>query len=198
MHPNVNLLGDPFNADGTVLDVTHAFALDYTVTHRGAVCFAFQFSRFGLTHFDYTNDNFVYMGTDKYPAYINSRGISAGYKLFARNKIAPLGRYIKWDAIVIFNKLVYKPNDVFDKMLNTRLTKVDENANSIGGGIALSFGRQRVFYNKIIVDGGFRLAMIICPTYYNSDYARRYFYVTERTIFNQLFNFRLGIGFLAF
>ena len=202
MHPNVNLLGEPFNTKGTQLDVTHAFAIDHVVSWRGALCLSYHFCSMGMSSFDelgyYDNDNYIYLGKDKYSAYLHSRCVSIGYKLFAHDKIAPLGKYIKWDAFVIFNKLVYKPEDVYDIKRNARLTSVDEDVKSIGGGIALCVGRQRIFYDKIVVDGGLRFALAVCPSNYASGYANRYFYATERTIFNQAINCRLGIGFLAF
>lgn len=197
-HPNVNLLANSPSSNGIVLDRTHAFSLDYIVSHRASICFGFQFSRIGMNFPGEYYRNFIYTGSDKYPAYLHAKGASVGLKFFARDKIAPLGRYIKWDALVMFNKLVYDPNDVYDQSENVRLTEVDENVNSFGGGFALSFGRQRILFDRIVLDGGFRMAFVLCPVEYTSDYAREFYYVTERLVFNQLVNFRIGIGFLAF
>jgi hypothetical protein len=202
LHPNVNLLSDVPTTKGVVLDYSHILAADYCVAKRGALCFTFQFSRMGIKYYDNSYNSsydYTYLGHDKYPAYLNSKTFSIGYKLFASDKFAPVGKYIKWDALVVLNKLIYNPDDVVVNKTNTRLTEEEPNAKSVGGGLALSVGHQRVFYDKLVLDYGLRIALAVCPANYSSNYARNIFYYsTERTLFNQFVNFRIGIGFLAF
>ena len=76
------------------------------------------------------------------------------------------------------------------------LEKKSVSANGGGFSAAFSLGRQRVFADRIVLDGGVRFAIAVAGepgTGYGSQ-----FRVTDRVFYNQLVNLRLGIGFLAF
>ena len=216
-HPAVKEFSDIFGTnnpnDDLSLNVTQAVELDYIVTKRGALCLGFQYAYLGMGYYDYESTvEYVYKGKDRFPATLISRGFSLGYKLFPKARIAPIGTYIKWDIIGLFNTLKYSTDGVSQNVFvygtggwggSTSgyklipLAKETVRANSGGFSAAFSLGRQRVFAHRIIIDTGVRFAIAIASEPIGTGYGGE-FRVVDRVFYNQLVNVRLGIGFLPF
>lgn len=194
------------------LNATYAIEYNYLVKPKGAFCLTFNYSHLGLNFEDNYSNTYSYSGSKAFPAYQNLKGLSLGYKFFSRNKIAPLGTYLKLEGIFVYNTLKYYTDGAYEmaqesyfdgwgtsyryvkKPLNLKDGKVD----SFGGGLSMALGRQRIFNDILVLDFGVRFAMVLAPDgYSNSGYVNE-FHTFSRTFFNQFINFRLGIGFLAF
>ena len=198
-------VGNPY--DDLSLNCTQALQLDYLVMKRTAICLGFQYSHLGLAFQDPYYNKYTYKGKDKFPAVVDTKGFSLGFKIFSSRKIAPIGHYIKGEALVLWNTLSYDPKGAYQTVsgynsgsYQTTRVPVDEPArkiNSSGGGAAISLGRQRVFYNRLVVDAGVRFAVVIAQEPYISGYGSE-FRILDRVFYNQFVNFRLGLGFLAF
>lgn len=214
-HPAIKEFSDIFGTnnpnDDLSLNLTQAIALDYIVTKRGALCIGFQYAYLGMGYDDYDSSNeYVYKGKDKFPARLISRGLSLGYKLFPKARIAPVGSYIKWDIVGIFNTLKYSTDGVSQNVFVQStgwgstsgyklvpIAKQTVTKNSWGFSGAFSLGRQRVYADRIIIETGVRFAIAVAGEPIATGYGSQ-FRVTDRVFYNQLVNLRLGIGFLAF
>ncbi|MGZ4035348.1 MAG: hypothetical protein ACXVDZ_19620 [Bacteroidia bacterium] len=210
-NPNLYAVTNTSNTnDEVAFYATQALSVDYLIKKRTAFCLGFQFSRIGLSYDNSYNANYTYRGSNRFPAYMNTKGISLGFKFFSKNKIAPLGTYVKVDALLLLNDLIYNPGDAVSNVEYTTPTgtygrkavPINETAQklrSYGGGAALSLGRQRIFFDKLVVDGGVRFALAIAPQGANvTNYGEAFVSSFERIFLNQFVNLRVGVGFLAF
>ncbi len=215
MHPAIkgftDFLGSSNPHDDISLNVTQALELDYIVTKRSALCLGFQYSYLGMGYINEgSTEEYRYKGKERYPATLISRGFSIGYKLFPKARIAPVGTYIKWDIIGLFNTLKFSTEGVTQRTVvgGTGWTPVSiqylpipletKKLNNSGFSVAFSLGRQRVYADRIVLDGGIRFAIAFANSPYSSIGYGTKFRVTERLFYNQIVNLRLGIGFLAF
>lgn len=213
-HPALGVIIDLFGTQNPhedfSLNTTHMLEFNYLVRPKGAFSLVFDYSHLGL---GFNNDSkFSYSGSTAYPAYLNLKAFCIGYKFFSRNRIAPLGSYMKWEGVFVYNTMKYDTKDAFETLdvgqynngWGTYVAKKNPvsdpsgKVNSIGGGISMSLGRQKIFYDKIVFDMGVRFAFVLAPDgYSNVKYAQE-FPTWSRTFFNQVVNLRIGIGFFAF
>lgn len=191
------------------LNVSHLLDLNYVIHYRKALCFSFSYlgSKIG-------NNSVVYEYLHNYKftesennAKSSSLGFSIGIKLFKRSFVAPLGPYVKWEGLVLLNSIKYEPY-TYTKVNRSNNTYTYETTSygagefkSNGLGIAFSFGQQRVFFDKLLVDCGIRAAAVITMTDYlssnHSKYESELYNKTSNKMFLQQFiNLRLGVGFL--
>lgn len=216
VHPSIgggesDFFGSGNPNDGLSLNTTHALELNYIVGQRTALSFTFQYAHLGLGLSDNGyyggQGSYQYRGPKNYAAVLIEKGFSIGYKLFSRGKIAPVGSYIKWDLMGLFNTIKFETKDVYQYTnLNTGpyqygyvpLALSIKKASAFGGGIALSLGRQRVFFNKLITDVGFRFCLAVAGDPYVGNYYQDKYLISWRVFYNQAINFKIGIGFLAF
>ncbi|OFY84012.1 MAG: hypothetical protein A3F72_18500 [Bacteroidetes bacterium RIFCSPLOWO2_12_FULL_35_15] len=194
-------------------NTTHCLNIDYTVKQRMNVCFSLQHLRTGIA---YKGDDYAYPKESKYsgnfstPAQLTSNNIGFGFKVFRRGNIAPVGKYQKFEILLFFEKVKYENNN-----FTTHEQNYYENVPiTLGTGeytyrnfaITYSLGKQRIFFNKLVMDYGIRAAItpVVIPTgLYTVDNVRdmddRFKVDSRFRIFRQqLFNFHIGLGFLAF
>lgn len=171
------------------LNTTHCINAEYVIKKRTEFCVSAEFFKTG-----FFRNNYNYQ--DDTPSQLECVNLSLGFKFFRPGFIAPVGKYQKLEAVIISNKAY---NGRFE---------------SRSFAIALTFGRQRVFFNSIIVDTGFRLGVSTNALFniiiydvldFNSPNATTVNYDSElkqdinyRLFGAQLFNFHIGLGFLAF
>jgi len=210
-HPATQPINEFFGTKNPNQDVSinssYAFEFNHVFNKRSAVSLLFQYSSLGLGLPDDTY-TYGYKGKNDFPGRVKVKGFSIGYKLFARQRYAPVGSYIKIDWTYYINKISYETQGAYELNYNNSsggntqipLTYAPGEFENAGFGPAFSVGRQRIFYDKLIVDYGFRFALAIVPREGGTNAYAKQFASTavERVFFNQFINFRLGIGFLAF
>lgn len=213
-HPALGVIIDFFGTQNPhedfSLNTTHMLEFNYLVKPKGAFSFVFDYSHLGLGFND--DSRFSYSGSQAYPAFLNLKAFCIGYKFFSRNRIAPLGSYMKWEGVFVYNTMKYDTKGAFETVQEQNyngwvtsyatkknpVTDPSGKVNSFGGGISMSLGRQKIFYDKIVFDMGVRFAFVLAPDgYSNVKYAQEFPTLT-RTFFNQVVNLRIGMGFLAF
>lgn len=195
---------------GIGLCYTNVLSAEYLVTSRRAIGISAQYVRTG---FDY--DNIYYNESDRYykgdpevPGIVNNLGIALSYKLYGKKRIAPLGNYLKME--LLFTKYIVKYNseEFYYRYYpnyygNYKELKSDAGSGIIafnGAGVAASVGRQKIFFDKLVLDYGVR-ASIMIPFVYDFDTEienRIRSTVGFRFFSHQFLNLKLGIGFLAF
>ncbi|OFY84013.1 MAG: hypothetical protein A3F72_18505 [Bacteroidetes bacterium RIFCSPLOWO2_12_FULL_35_15] len=191
------------------LNASQIVDLNYVFHYRKAICFSVSYigSKIDNTSvIGYNQSNYIFSEPEN-NARLSSLGFSLGIKLFKRSRFAPVGPYLRWDGLFLLNTIKYQK---YAYSYNNYVTHSPETENynsgqlkSKGFGLALGFGKQRVFFDKLLIDYGIRGAIVITKNDdYNkthSDYEDELSYKTFGKIFLQQFiNLRLGIGFLAF
>ncbi len=190
------------------LNISHALDLNYIIQYRMALGFSFSYVKSKIDNAVVANYNLHdYIFTDpENNAQSSSLGFSLGIKLFKRSYLAPLGPYVKWEGFILLNSIKYEPY-TYPRVSQSYYQTTSETI-SIGSGelksksfgLAFGFGRQRIFYDKLLIDYGIRAAIAITvDDYYNKMYSS---YETDlspiifnKIFFQQLVNLRLGIGF---
>mgnify|MGYP000538053278 CR=1 FL=1 len=154
-----------------------------------------------------------YVGDFSKPARLRSFNFSIGMKRYARGYIAPIGRYRKFEAILFCEKLTYDYQNFAIPDPNGNY-EYDYIKDPLGTGeykfkniaFACTFGNQLALNDKIVLDYGIRFAYspaLNIITLAESDaYTRATgFFRREsnlRIAKQQLVNFHIGIGFLAY
>lgn len=194
-------------------NASHILDLNYIVHYRKAMCFSFSYLESKISNGIVGRDNLRYYNFSdaEHNAKSSSLGFSLGIKLFKRSFLAPLGPYVRWDALLLLNTIKYKSYTYryphYNYYNNTNTTELQSfsggELKSTAFGLAFGFGRQRVFDDKILVDIGLRGAIVISK---NNDFNKMYSnydnalnsLAFDRVFMQQFINLRLGIGFLAF
>ncbi len=193
------------------LNVSHILDLNYIIQYRKAICVSVSYigskienNSVAPDYLNYYSYNFT---EPKYNARSSSLGFSLGLKLFKRSLFAPLGPYVKWEGIFLLNSIKYKPYSYtyYNYNPNTSETKSYNGGQlySKAFGAAFGFGKQRVFFDKLLIDYGIRGAIVInlnddlnkIHSDYEAELANKTF---DKIFYQQFINLRLGIGFLAF
>lgn len=193
---------------------THCLNIDYAVKQRMNVCFSLQHLRTGIA---YKRDGVQayypadYTGNYSTPIQLSSNNIGIGIKLFRRGSIAPVGKYQKFELLLFFENVKYD-NTQFS--MENQIYPYGNIPTTYGSGkynyrnfaLTYSLGRQHIYFDKLVVDFGIRAAItpVVIPTgMFTVDNVRgpedRFKVDSRFRIFRQqLFNFHIGIGFLAF
>ena len=134
---------------------------------------------------------------------VSGYSIGFTYKYYYSNWIAPLGKYFQID---IFRSY-FKITDFYNKPNFSKVKNLNLNLKSLG--INFTFGKSRVYFDRIIISTGLQLGVSDGLLYTNSsmqtiyDYDNEDIYLLRKNsrawyAWSTLFNFHLGIGFLAF
>lgn len=216
-------LGDP----SFTINNVHCLNFDYAYKQRKMVCLSVQYLRTGMAYdkgnqssffsdsygdYPYPNSS-RYAGSFSKPALLTSVNYSIAVKTFKSGFIAPTGRYRKLEFLLLFEKLKYDSENF--KVPAFSDDPVDDTLKTLGKGeysfkniaFAYSVGKQRILKDKFVLDYGIRFAYtpamniitIAAGDAYVSDvegYFRRA--SNLRIARQQLINFHIGLGFLAF
>lgn len=205
------------------LNTTHCINLEYTIKKRTDFCFGIQFSKTGMsreigfTHEGYDNNGYKYVYNSSYSPVskmsmqLSTTNICLGFKFFSQGYIAPVGKYKKLDFILLLNKVSYERGGFRNDSPPAEYVTLGTGANDFRAfAIALTFGRQRVLFNTLLIDTGFRVGISpnIFISYIKNDVINDQYNlffedqlkesVNQRIFAAQLVNFHIGIGFLAF
>lgn len=227
------LLGRTANSTETSLRLNsvNCINLEYTMKNSIDFCFGIQFWKTGVlrnngytynyTYYDSTYNNYYseggeayYMPSNKLAMQLKSTIVSIGFKFFRSGYIAPAGKYTKLDFLFFKNNVVYEKDAFYKTKYRSPEYKLNfllgnGNFSSSTCAIALTFGKQRVIFNRIIIDSGIRFAVspnvifnVLGGEFLDNDIETMEYQMklsTNSRIFTgQLVNFHLGIGFLAF
>lgn len=154
-----------------------------------------------------------YIGNYSKPALLSSVNFSFGLKSFKRGFVAPVGRYRKMEVVLLFETVKYDyknfaqpdPNSSSSEPVRIDLGSGQYSYRNVS--FAYSFGKQRILNDKFVLDYGIRFAYTPAINIITIAVAEEYITTVEnyyRRVANlriarqQLINFHLGIGFLAF
>lgn len=212
------------------INSTHCINLEYSIKNRTNFCLSVQKSKTGIDpgeiyieNYDGSNYNSYYA---KYslkpykPMQINSYNIGLGFKFFSTGSLAPIGKYKKVEVLLLLNHLEYDKNAfLFTSYTSTggstylAFGKGDYKFNTVSASYTM--GRSRVFFDRIVLDGGIRFGVVPAgflsvlldsedysssPLYSNAEGIRK---GLRRDTYTRLFafqaiNIHLGLSFLAF
>jgi hypothetical protein len=208
------------------LNVTHGVNIDYVIKRGTSFCVSGLMMKTGLTYKeDYEIPNYLtsiygssdirYRSSDDRPIQLNVTSLTAGLR-FSRGAVAPLGKYVKLDIAYFRQRVSFDP-EAFKQTGSYKKEYVQltdqYTFNTVGFGF--SFGRQRVFFDRLLVDWGTRIG-IIPGAFFRVAGMTGFFdefssgtwsnglddQMKEKAIYrlqgSQLLNFHIGIGFLAF
>ncbi|MDQ3047807.1 MAG: hypothetical protein M3R27_09695 [Bacteroidota bacterium] len=197
------------------INLLHCINADYVIKPRTALTLSGQFGKTGLSYdTDYSNAgvSYDYLPKSKRVIPLRMTNISLGFKFFGRGQIAPLGKYKKLDFVLIMGS-VEPEKDGFRVSVTDQKYNFSREFKYKSFAIGYTFGRQRIFFDKLILDTGFRFGFTPLPilellgeglfdggSSYSSNSIDSQFQsdAKSRFLFAQLFNFHLGLGFLAF
>lgn len=216
----VSALGANTKSTEVGINSTHCFNFEYVIKNRTNFCLSFQTLKTGLEpdeSYDYSNyGNAEYDPKPYVPMQVRSTNIALGFKFFRKGTFAPVGKYRKIEMMLLLSKLNYEKNSFtyYDynssSTIRTSLGKGEYNFSSFA--IAYTFGRQRVLFDRLVLDYGIQVAVfpgIVLNTLGDGlfelgsstgnimeyDLQRS---TSMRLFTHQLFNFHIGLGFLAF
>ena len=133
---------------------------------------------------------------------ISSFGVSLGLKLFRRARFAPDGGYLKWEGIAYSNSVKINPYEyTYVNGSNNLVMHYGGTKKFAAFGGGFGFGRQRIFFDRMVVDMGIRAAIVLGFVYnaeQNSYEASIMQKATDQLSTQEILSVRLGIGFLAF
>lgn len=195
---------------GFKMNVTKALGIDYVIHGRSSLCLAVQYILTGIPYQSPAGYSYNYIyhdGDPTIPAKVSVLQYSLGFKKFTRRSVAPIGFYIKWEAFFQQYTIKYEPDGFYDYSNTYYYTqqhaKLDGGSGVIkmnGIGAAFSIGKQRIFWDKIVVDYGIRGSLSAPLPYKNRTVVEASLksLAFDRILNCQLLNVKLGIGFLAF
>lgn len=214
----------------STINNTHCLNFDYTIKQRKNICVTLQYfktgiayskgeagffvSEHGMGEYCYP-DRVAYRGKFSVPAQLSSFNFGLGYKLFQKGCVAPVGKYQKFEFLLLFQKIKYD-NKNFAMADPDNFNNPDIPIAAYGLGeytyrdvtLTYTIGKQRVLFDCIVLDYGLRIglapagvgAVVFDDFFYDpSSIEELYKKESRKRVFrHQLINFHLGIGFLAF
>jgi hypothetical protein len=223
------IIGPPAQSYDMGINTTHSFNIEFTIKPRTNFCLSYQMFNTGVT----TNHTFVNSTQDQYgnvynveshfdpvpnkPMELHSNNVCIGFKFFNAGSLAPVGKYRKLELVLMFTELSYPPNSFFTYNYNYGFGGNDGvSRSSLGTGnynfksfaLTYSLGRQRVLFNRLVLDYGLQFGFVPAGVFatLNSegDFSDAstpenvFRQETNKRLFrHQLFNFHIGLGFLA-
>ena len=213
------------SASGNIgVNTTHCFNIEYTIKRRTNFCLSLQSSNTGMDpgtinvqSFDpitSNNNNYTYTYSEHpyKPMQLHSINVGLGFKFFQTGTLAPIGKYKKLELLLMFNHLTYRSSAFtsFDSGVATNTIVGTGDYQFTTFAITYTIGRSRVLFDRIVLDYGIRFGVVPAEaiSFVNSegdfssgslDTETGFKYdVNTRLFRSQIFNFHIGLGFLAF
>ncbi|MCW3072405.1 MAG: hypothetical protein JWO44_2295 [Bacteroidetes bacterium] len=195
--------------DGFKLNATHTAGIEFAAGNETTLCLSAGYFKTGLSFSErsYTNSHsgIFYDGNQEVPITVAVKQYSVGIKKFRRRAVAPLGLYLKWEAIyqqgtVNFNKDNFFTLSTSSSGVSSREYPASGSLEYKSAGASFAIGFQRIFYDCLVLDYGLRGAICMDLNSYSVVPIEAEFMpkAYARVLGHQLLNFRIGIGFLAF
>jgi hypothetical protein len=214
--------------DKLSLNTAHSINIEYTIKPKTNFCFSYQWQHLGVmpnrsypvvttdsSSGSYNTQYFEYNPAPFKNMQLKTNSIGIGFKFFGGGILAPVGKYKKLELLLLFSNLTYPKNAFYISYSNYSYAEY----TSIGTGsynfktfaITYTMGRSRVLFDKLVLDYGLRIGALPAGffAFINSDedfftdnpigFERGLKQDTNmRLLRQQLINFHIGIGFLAF
>jgi len=208
------------------INTTHCLNLEYTIRNRTNFCFTFETMKTGVSYTkvynSYVYDNntstsynvsYAYSPKPYIPMQVRTFNVGLGFKFFRRGTLAPIGKYNKLELLMLFSKLTYGNTSFALTLAGTtnQGMKGTGDYNFSTFGVAYTTGRSRVLFNKLVIDYGLRLGLVPAGIFASDlffgsdngsgreDFEKSLRQQTNIRLFReQLVNFHIGLGFLAF
>lgn len=218
--PNKELV---FNVVG--LNATHGVNIDYVIRHSTVFCVSAQVMKTGLAYKNgykveidpYGLNDVSYKPSDDLPMELKVINFTAGFKFF-RGYLAPYGKYVKVDLQYFREKVTFNERAFsLTRLNNDKYIPPAGPYNFQTVGVALSMGKQRIFFDRLVVDMGLRIGIIpgaffklieadeiteIFSSKLEKEHDQLDYQIKQQSILrlqgSQLINFHIGVGFLAF
>ncbi|MCW3072403.1 MAG: hypothetical protein JWO44_2293 [Bacteroidetes bacterium] len=208
------------------VNTTHCFNLEYTAWKKTNLCLSYQVFKTGLNmNYVFTeygdNNGSTYTASYRYlpkpdvPMNISAKNIGIGLKFFSSGCLAPVGRYKKFELLLLFSNLSYADNS-FQYSRDYGYSVDQPKMASVGTGaysyktFALNFsmGRQRVLFDRLVLDYGMQVGFLPAGFFgtlnseleFSSANSAEIVFrqeTNQRLFRYQLFNLHIGLGFLA-
>jgi hypothetical protein len=217
----------------TGINSTHCLNLEYTIAKRINFCLSLQTLKTGVNptksyyvqnvdpNSSYSLSTSVSYSPKPYlPMQLRTINIGLGCKFFHFGTLAPVGKYNKLEILLFLSHLTYDKDKSFPSIDSNGKPSYYQFSGDTGDyqfksfALAFTMGRSRVFWDKIVLDYGLRLAISNGIFTYmgnalwddtgNSSYGSTDITkamrqdVNKRIFREQLVNFHIGISFLAF
>lgn len=150
--------------------------------------------------YGYTNEKNIVNG-----AKLNGFSVSAFIKFFRGQSIAPLGDYIKLELLYSNYQIESFINNTNAELYKLSKGKLEPISNL---GVAVTFGRSRIFWDRVVVSSGVTAGMRF--NFITSNFVKTDGSESNKAVItlrkdaqfwhgqNLLYNFHLGIGLLIF
>jgi hypothetical protein len=174
-----------------LFEISHSIGLDYVINRRASFGLSYQFFPFSASQ---TNDQmYSYSGS--------AQMVGINFKRFRMrsNAIAPFGKYIKPELILLFYSGTYQNVTAQNTGYGYGPPKVTNGNFSSGPrvGLAFSMGRNYIVFKRMIIDRGIRVSLLNMLNAVNSNSnSATVDPAVRKIIFNQWINFYFGIGLL--
>lgn len=180
----------------TTFNYTHQLGIGYVVGRRLELCASANYfkTKFNTLSYARTTPELVTSECG-----LSSLSFSFALKHYHRRlaNIAPLGAYSKWELLYAVNNVSYPERYNYDYAKNV----AGGNVGIKSVGVAFSLGRQRIFFDKLVLDYGLRGALCFSvgkPQGLGETEGDMYSFGTSEMLHHEFFNVYLGLGFLAF
>lgn len=158
------------------LNVTHCMDMDYVISSTISLCLSGQFSKMDLykpgSAFYVQESNqgtrssydVIYKPEDERSMDLKTMNFSVGFKFFKSRYINPFGKYHKLEFILVRSKVgldrdafYYESSSPYFHVRKYELP--DQNFNYKSFVVAYTIGKQRILFNKLILDYGARFGL---------------------------------------
>ncbi len=210
------------------LNITHGVNIDYVIKRSTSFCVSVQVLKTGLAYKNeyklsdelekkYQTNSILYLPADDRPMQMKLINLTMGFKFF-RGYLAPMGKYLKLDLLYFMEKISFDPDGFSPShVYGLKYTPPEDHYSFHNIGIGLSMGKQRILFDRLIVDTGFKIGVLPAAFFTlidaaditeffssNLEYQHQQldYQIKQKAIRrmqgSQLINFHIGIGFLAF
>jgi hypothetical protein len=157
-----------------VFNSTHCLDVDYIISPRISMCFSGQFSKMDLMKqgsiFSVERGGLSYsvqyLPKPNQDMELNTVNFSVGFKFFKQRFLNPFGWYRKLELILMVNKVVmdekgfyYMANSNPQIKQSSPYPLVDGAGRFSSIALAYTIGKQRIFFDKLILDWGIRFGI---------------------------------------
>lgn len=197
------------SATGGGFNSSHSLNFEYTVRRTNNICLSFRYFKTGIVVPGLSE----YKPKDKLPMQLSSYNLGVGYKCFFDGFYAPVGKYVKPEFLLLINDVRYqKDGFLYFTQTGYQYQLMGSGYQRlVNFGITYQVGFQRIFMDKIVLDGGLRIGLMFngalqniggiafdVSTYTTSLSGKISNEVNNRIMLHEFFNLHVGIGFLAF
>lgn len=153
------------------LNTRNKLSIDYILSRRTSIGGGFEFFKSRFVFFEKfeceSTEGEVLVSSD-YPAgNVAARIFNVHYTIFKRKLLAPLGRYTQFEFGVISYKSSYDENALLKDVQNsfyhdfTEIPSFRNRSPYNASYLGITFGKKRVFFDKLIVNSGIQFAYVI-------------------------------------